>query len=80
MVGTGMMTPAEIAIAKERGRLMGLEALAANPKRREWMEGKYGLPFMKKRWPELYSNTPVPGTAILMQNFMDRNFGAYGRA
>lgn len=74
-VGGALMTPADIAIATERGRLMALERLLGDPVKRAWMERKYGLPFMKRKWPELYASAPPP-VALLWQQFLDRNFGA----
>ena len=70
-----MMSPEDIALAKERGRLKAYEVLLLNPRKREAMEKKWGLERMKRRWPELYAVAPPP-SGILWQLFLDRTFGA----
>ena len=49
-----IMTPAEIAEAKERGRHMAAEAIRLNPESRRRVESTYGKVFCMERWPEAY--------------------------
>lgn len=49
-----IMTPVEIAIAKERGRNMAAQAIIANPDSRKRVESAYGIEHCKNRWPEAY--------------------------
>jgi hypothetical protein len=49
-----IMTPAEIAVAKERGRAMAAQAIIANKDSRKRVESLYGIEFCKNRWPEAY--------------------------
>lgn len=50
-----LMTPAEIAWAAERGRLMAAHAVRVNPESKRRVERKYGKEYCMKRWPEAYT-------------------------
>ena len=50
-----LMTPTEIALAAERGRLMAANAVRANPESKRRVERKYGKKYCMKRWPEAYT-------------------------
>lgn len=53
-----IMTPDEVMMAKERGRLMAAQAVIANPESRKRVEVQYGIEFCKNRWPEAYRRNP----------------------
>lgn len=48
------MTPAEIALAKERGRQKSLAAILSDPAARLRVEMRYGIAFCRRKWPEAY--------------------------
>lgn len=48
------MTPAEIELARERGRQKSLTNVINNPEARVRVETAYGVEFCRSKWPEAY--------------------------